>query len=883
MIKNYNEIKNGIPNNRVEELRKKYGSNTLTEEKRKSVIRKYFESFNDPIIRILLISLLLNLVFVIRDGDWYESAGIAVAVFISTFVSTVSEYGSEAAFRKLKNDALNNTCRVIRGGNISTLAVSELVCGDIIRLSAGEKVPADCIMVYGNISADQSALNGESKEIQKKTVSFPFNDDNINWRLDCEYQIFKGSLISAGDCYAMVKRVGDNTFYGNMASEMQAQTRDSPLKLRLSKLAKTLSRIGYAAAVTVALSDFACSVFLGGGINFLSLQVIIQHALHALTLGITIVVVSVPEGLPMMITVVLSSNMFKMMRDNVMVRKLVGIETAGSADIIFTDKTGTITKGNTSVSSVILADGNEFTKVISMKPRLRRLLELSAVFNTGSSISANEIIGGNSTDRAMLAFSNPRTLNPSDFTKSAYVPFDSMYKFSSATVTAKAGEKLIFLKGAPELIIDNCTSYINSDGAVIDLYDRKIINEKISRLTERAVRVIALAISPYPIDKNGRFKDLTLIGIASIKDEVRREALNAVKLLRSAGIQTVMITGDNKDTAQAVALECGIIKKKGEGMLTGEQIKKMSDNEIKKLLPSLRVISRALPSDKSRLVKLSQETGHIVGMTGDGINDAPALKNADIGFAMGSGTEVAKEAGDIVILDNNISSIAKAVLYGRTIFKNIRKFIVFQLTMNMCAVGVSVIGPFIGIDTPVTVMQMLWINIIMDTLAGLAFAGEPALRSYMKEAPKSRDEAVLDKKMVIQIASMGIYTLGLCIYFLMSSTVRGLFRSSPDGIYFLTAFFALFVFSGIFNCFNARTYSVNIFAHLSKNITFLIIMGSVSVIQILIINSGLSIFRTVPLTLGEFRCVILMALSVIPVNMIIKLFLKFTKRGNKKI
>ncbi len=881
MIKNYNEIKKGLSKSEIEESRKKYGSNTITEEKPKSILRKYFESFSDPIIRILLISLALNLVFVIRDGDWYESVGIALAVFISTFVSTISEYGSEAAFRKLKSEAFDTECRVIRNGQITNALASDLVFNDLIRLSAGEKVPADCIMVYGSISADQSALNGESKEIQKTAVSFPFSDSNIQWKLEDKHQLFKGSLITEGDGYAIIKRVGDNTFYGNMATEMQSETRESPLKLRLEKLARTLSRIGYAAAVIVALSDLICSVLIGGNISSLSLPLILQHTFHALTLGITIVVVSVPEGLPMMITVVLSSNMFKMMKDNVMVRKLVGIETAGSTDIIFTDKTGTITKGNTSVTSFILANGTEYTKVISMKPRLRRLIELSAVFNTGSSISQNEIIGGNSTDRAMLAFSNPRTLNPSDFIKSAYIPFDSMYKFSSASVTAKAGEKIIFVKGAPELIIDNCVSYIDQDGKELDMYDKKIIKDKISKLTEKASRIIALAISAHPIDKSGRFKELTLIGIASIKDEVRREASTAIKLLNSAGIQTVMITGDNKDTAQAVALECGIIKKQGEGVLTGDELKRMSDNDIKKALPSLRVISRALPSDKSRLVKLSQERGHVVGMTGDGINDAPALKKADIGFAMGSGTEVAKEAGDIVILDNNISSIAKAVLYGRTIFKNIRKFIVFQLTMNMCAVGVSIIGPFIGIDTPVTVMQMLWINIIMDTLAGLAFAGEPALKSYMKEAPKKRDEAVLDRKMIVQIASMGIYTLGMCIYFLVSSSVREQFRSSPDGIYFLTAFFALFVFSGIFNCFNARTYSVNIFSHLSKNITFLIILGSVCVIQIFIINSGLSVFRTVPLTLSEFKAVILMAVSVIPVNIAVKLILRFSKRRKK--
>ena len=307
----------------------------------------------------------------------------------------------------------------------------------------------------------------------------------------------------------------------------------------------------------------------------------------------------------------------------------------------------------------------------------------------------------------------------------------------------------------------------------------------------------------------------------------------------------------------------------------------MSDDEIKRRLPFIRVVARALPSDKSRLVRLSQELGLVTGMTGDGINDAPALKKADVGFAMGSGTEVAKEAGDIVILDDNIASIAKAVLYGRTIFKSIRKFIIFQLTMNLCAVGVSLIGPFIGIDTPVTVIQMLWINIIMDTLAGLAFAGEPPLAEYMNEPPKRRGEPVLNRYMLHQILCMGIFTVILCVSFLKLPRIHLLFRYAGDPIYFMTAFFALFIFAGVFNSFNARTYRINLFSHLRKNPLFLIIMTMVAVIQLLLIYYGGSLFRTAGLTLGELRTVLLIAFLVVPADCIRKLVLRlFGRKGN---
>lgn len=367
---------------------------------------------------------------------------------------------------------------------------------------------------------------------------------------------------------------------------------------------------------------------------------------------------------------------------------------------------------------------------------------------------------------------------------------------------------------------------------------------------------------------------LTLIGVAILSDRVRREAKNAVKSLRGAGIHVVMVTGDNIETARHIAEECGIIGGEVDLCITASELARLGDMRLRELLPRIGVIARALPSDKSRLVRVSQEAELVVGMTGDGINDAPALRRADIGFAMGGGTQVAKEAGDIIILDGNLASIARAVLYGRNIFRSIRKFIALQLTMNFSAVAVSMIGPFIGYDAPVTVVQMLWINIIMDTLGGLAFAGEAALPSCMKEKPKRRDEPILCGYMVSEIVWLGSFTTALSIYFLKSPSVISSFRYDENNIYLLTAFFALFIFASVFNCFNARTDSLNLLRGLPRNRAFLGIMFSVCALQIGFVYLGGSVLRTAPLTWEELRFTLLLALSVFPADLARKAFLR---------
>lgn len=891
----------GLTPEEVTRSRELHGSNELTQKKRQSFFRQYLSSFGDPIIKILLVALAINVIFLFRHFDWYESAGIAIAVFLATFVSTLSEYGSESAFSKLQEEAAKSQCRVRRNGRVVALPVGEIVVGDLIYLQAGERIPADGILISGRLALDQSALNGESREAVKEPGENAASGDLLS-----RSGLFRGAIVCSGDGIMLVQQVGDATFYGGLAREVQEETRESPLKVRLAGLARTISRLGYIAAALVAGADLFHSFIMDQGFEaarilaqFQQPSLVFSHILHALTLAITVVVVAVPEGLPMMITVVLSSNMRRMLKDHVLVRKLVGIETSGSLNILFTDKTGTLTKGKLEVSRFVDGSGGEYRDAASLRRKkvLWDMTRLSCYYNNESMPSAGEVLGGNATDRALMSYILGRQTLPNGYTVTSHIPFDSARKWSAAEISAGSDpdarllrglfgpdtRHVTLIKGAPEKLLGACDRYIDNKGSLRPLDSGMLLRAAWSEMTGHAMRVLALAVSESPVSEQGGFSHLVLVGLVGIRDEVRPEARGAISQVRQAGVQVVMMTGDNRETAAAIARSAGLLEANSppEAVLTSSELENLTDGEIKSRLPNLRVVARAMPADKSRLVRLAQEMGLVAGMTGDGINDAPALKKADVGFAMGSGTEVAKEAGDIVILDDNFASIAKAILYGRTIFKSIRKFIIFQLTMNLCAVGISIVGPFIGIDTPVTVIQMLWINIIMDTLAGLAFAGEPPLQEYMKEPPKRRDEPVLNKYMLNQILCMGLFTIALSVAFLKLDWVKPLFRYGSDPIYLMTAFFALFIFTGIFNSFNARTHRVNLFAHIHRNPAFVGIMAMVAIIQLVLIYYGGSLFRTAGLTPRELLLVLVIAFLVVPADGLRKLFLRLNHRkGN---
>ncbi|MDD4715518.1 MAG: calcium-translocating P-type ATPase, PMCA-type [Oscillospiraceae bacterium] len=879
----------GLSSREVSKSKELYGDNHLVAYKKHSFFREFLQNFGDPIIKILLVALVVNIVIRLRDFNWYESVGIALAILISTFVSTLSEYGSESAFEKLQEDALKTKCRVKRVEGLFELSVSEVVVGDYVLLQAGDRIPADGIITSGQLYVDQSPLNGESKEAYKAPEAGERPEGNTGFK--SKNHLFRGCIVCSGEAIMLVKNVGTNTFYGTIARDVQEAPRESPLKLRLGKLAASISKFGYVGAVLVAAADLFQSIVLANQFQ-LSAILLCLHTpkelagclIHAATLAISVIVVAIPEGLPLMITVVLSSNMKRMLKDNVLVRKLVGIETSGNLNILFTDKTGTLTKGKLKADSFFTGNGTKYESFSKLrKTKLGEWLKLSSVYNTGASVSRKNgksfAIGGNATERALLEFVLEDVNNRENLSVVSSVPFQSLNKYSGVQV--KGARNATLVKGAPELILANCTHFFDEDGTKRSLIYMDRLNKIMKEMTGKAVRLLAVAVSDQPLRPGALNSGLILVGIVGIRDQVRREAAKAIRQVHQAGIQVVMITGDNKETAEAIAREIGLIKGPNDrAVLTSGELKKMSDSQLKQRLPDLRVVARAVPADKSRLVAAAQELGLVAGMTGDGINDAPALKKADVGFSMGSGTEVAKEASDIVILDDDFSSISQAVLYGRTIFKSIRKFIVFQLTINVCAVGISIIGPFIGVASPITVVQMLWVNMVMDTLAGLAFAGEAPLKEYMQEPPKRRDEPIINKYMYNQILVAGLYITALCILFLKLPAIQEMYDYGTGNGYFMTAFFAMFIFAGVFNSFNARTTRLNLLAHIWRNKGFMAIMLFVTTVQMLIIYFGGSIFRTTGLTFGELQFVLLLSFTVIPVDFIRKIIVGTSWRGN---
>ena len=883
------QVRYGLTEQEVEISRRTHGSNVLTEKKKKGFWRRYLSSFSDPIIRILLGALVLNLVISYREINWFEIGGILLAVLFSTLVSTLSESGSEAAFRRLVEQGAEEKCRVRRAGAVEAVPVSDLVVGDIVLLEAGERVPADGILLCGEITVDQSALNGESIDVKKRAKEDLTDDEKSI--LDRENSVGRGSLVTAGACEMQISAVGDRTYYGQAAAELQGETRPSPLKHRLSALASAISFVGYVAAGMVAFAYLFYSFFIEAHMDpteirarLSDLRFVFSELLHALTMAVSVLVVAVPEGLPMMITVVLSSNTKRMLRDHVIVRKLVGIETAGSLNVLFTDKTGTLTEGKMKAVEWCFGTGERcHASEVRRLKKIKDRLAASMILNNSASYSgAGEIVGGNATDRAVLAFA--RGISDGILPKiRERQPFDSERKYSATVVEhTKEGKKEVLFKGAPELLLAHATHYFGSDGerhvANASFYAR--IKQAQKEAASSSYRILAFALKADSEDTT-HLDGLTFLGLLCLRDRVRREVPSAIAEAHTAGVQVVMITGDNPMTARAVAEECGILTGQWNEVLSGTDLRGMSDAELKRRLPRLAVVARAVPTDKTRLVRLTQELGLVAGMTGDGVNDAPALKQADVGFAMGSGTEVAREAGDILISDNNFASIARAILYGRTIFDSIRKFILFQLTMNLSAVGICLIGPFIGIEEPVTVTQMLWVNMIMDTLGGLAFAGEPPRRSYMRQPPKSRDAKLITKEALCRILSSGFFTVALCIWFLKSAYV-GYRLSYAGDAYRLSAFFAMFIFCGIFISFNSRTSRIHLFSGLSGNKPFIAIMALISAMQLLFIYCGGEAFRTVPLKGTDLAFAILTALAVVPADFVWKLVLRQMRKTKKR-
>ena len=829
----------GLTDSQVQANREKFGTNALTELPRDPLLTKFLDSLKDPMIIILLCALAIQVVlFFLGRAEWFEPVGILIAVLIASGVSSITEYQQEqkASLLKAQQEA-GETTKVIRNASIHEVHVSEVVTEDIVFLQAGDKIPADGIIIDGSVKVDQSALNGETEEAEK--IPNPDNKFYDTKDLLNKYYVYRGTVVVSGECYMKVSVVGDKTLFGELALEVQEAARKTPLQVKLGKLAHQISVFGYTGA-TAIFAGILLRTLMSGNLppdSYAWIRLIVD----AITVAVTIVVCAVPEGLPMLTSMLMSFQSMQMAGDNVLVRKLNGLETAGSLNILFSDKTGTITEGRLTIAEIARPDAKVYKTIDEIPAAELDDIIAGAGVNNSASIGDGQVIGGNSTDRALMGFflGHDEIVRKIESRKKDIKNFEA-FNSDKKTSTVEFSNGTKYIKGAPEKIIAQCTN----------IPSVKKLDEYINTQAGRAMRLLAIA--------KDSGMGMELVCVLSIRDNVRKEAVDAIRQVRSAGIQVIMVTGDRKETAAAIAKEAGLITSDNEIAMTSQEMAAKTDDELKAILPNLRVISRALPSDKSRLVKIAQELNLVVGMTGDGVNDSPALKKADVGFAMGSGTEVAKEAGDITILDDNFKSIAKAILYGRTMFKSIRKFLVFQLTVNVSAVAICFIGPMFGENMILTVIQLLLINLAMDTLAAIAFGTEPPRDRYMNEKPIPRDESIITRPMLTDILIGAAYITCICLAVLFVPKVRGLF-GNVDMMYLKTALFAVFMMSITFNGLGMAS---------SRNCVLTMLF--IFVLQWVFIEYGGEVLSVEALSLDSWLNCFVLAILVIPFKILIR-------------
>lgn len=863
---------NGLTKEEVARSYQEHGNNALSSKETETFLSILIGAFDDPWIKVLLFGLALKTVINIAcminpslgHADWIEVVSLIAAIGLSTGVASFSEWKNGKEFNSLQEQASKIVVKVYRDGHLHELNIDELVIGDVVQLRAGDQIPADGIILDGTLKVNQASLNGESEDANKYALGdnpMPSADDTFN-----EFILLRGSYVTEGEAVMEVTTIGDNTMLGSINVAIQEDGKESPSTEKLSRLAGQIGVMGSTGAIGYLVIN---AILVSGLINTVARPdnwffFIIQLIMYA----VTIVIMAVPEGLPMMLAMVASMNSRRLLAENILVRKPASTETAGYINILFSDKTGTITEGVLKLVDVLQADGTTYTTgdteglPFEIAPAsLKEELKIGLGLNNDSVISDGVAIDSNQTDRSLMTFLYSYGLVPesreSVVSKEA---FTSATKFAS--VTLGSGET--YIKGAPEIILSGVTKYIKKDGSVGDFTPE--IAEKFNSASieqaNRSMRVLAIVKQVAGVK--------TLIAGVCIRDNVRQGIKETVRVMNEAGVTVVMVTGDRKETAVAIAKEAGIYKSTDDVVLTHDELANLSDEEVKALLPRLKVVSRALPLDKKRLVNLAQEIDLVAGMTGDGVNDAPSLKAADIGFSMGDGTQAAQESSDVVILNNSLTSIEKAVLYGRTMTESVKKFIIFQLTVNVTTIALALIGPLVGFKEPFTIIQILWINLIMDTLAALAFGEEPTLERYMKRPPIGRKENILTGYMKSAIGVAGLFITVVSTMLLANLFNLQQMLDLHDSKEVLTFMFTFFIYAVIFNSLNTRSHGFNVFEHIGRNKRFIYVMVSIAIVQSLIIQFGGEVFNTVPMDLKHFGMALGLAFLIIPVDMIRK-------------
>ena len=868
---NKEELMRGLSDSQVNKSKQDFGTNALAKKETESLWSMFIGAFDDIWIKVLCAALVMKIVISVigvfvpalaGENDVVEIISIVLAIALATGFSTLSEYRNSSRSEALQEEYNKTYAKVMRNGKLVNILTSEIVKGDTILVQAGDKVPTDGVLFEGHIKVSQAALNGESRD-EDKTAA-----DNLDEAESTDYasanKIFMGSVVTSGEGYMVATVIGDASELGKinkaLTDDNEEDERKDTSSLKLEVVAAGIGKLGVSAAAIAGVLDVVLNLIRTD--EPVTVVFVLLLVAEAVMLMASIVIMAVPEGLPMMNSLVQSMNTESMYKKNILVSHKAAFSDSAYMNVLFSDKTGTITQGNLSLVEFITGDG----KIVDHIPN-QEFIE-AITLNNLAKISEGKPIGSNNMDRALLGYALEHGYDDSknDPDKVADISgFDSEKK--CATVTLKNG--LVYWKGATENIIGKVTHYMLPSGEEKEFTaaDKKAVEDQMLAQAKRTMKLLSVA-------KIADGKTV-LMAVLCLRDNVRTDAVETVEILNNAGIQVVMVTGDAEETAVAIAKEAGILKdEKNDVVLTHEELEQMSDEELKKKLPNLRVVSRAKPLDKKRLVSISQQLDNVCGMTGDGVNDAPALKQADIGFAMGDGTAVAQEAGDVVILNNSLTSIKDCVLNSRTMSKSVGKFLIFQLTVNISTLLMNIIAPILGWTEPFSIVQILWINLIMDTLAAMAFGGEPILDRYMNEKPALRKDNILTTYIKSAIGTSSVFiTLGSI---LILENIGGITDFvTPAGcadpeLYEKTFMFAFFIYSIIFNSLNTRSEKFNVFEHIRENKNFIIVMGAIFVLQTVIIEIGGQVFSTTTLNAKALFVSVLLAVLIIPVDMVRK-------------
>ena len=871
----------GLTSAEVQASKNTHGDNRLSSKEANSLLSIFIEAFQDQWILILLAALGLKIIFnfvgmifpAIGEANWYEAISLIFAILMSTGFSAISQYRNEQKFNTLQEEASKTNAKVYRDGKLKEVLVDNIVKGDQILLQSGDKVPVDGIILEGKLKVNQAVLNGESEDAKKLPLGDQEEPDSSD--LFTELKVFRGTVVTSGEAVMEATQIGDNTVLGSINTSLQEDSKDSPSKEKLNQLAGNIGVLGYSAGGAYSVINLVLGFIALNKANNLNGGSIFLLIIETILFAVTIIIMAVPEGLPMMLALVSAMNSGRLLAQNILVRHPDTIETAGYMNILFSDKTGTITEGKLSVVDFFLADGTLYAATgetdapdfDTISDSLKAEMINGIGLNNDAMIADGNAVGSNATDRALLDFLIGRdSLNFDTNSITEKQQFNSATKFAS--VTTNDGKT--YIKGAPEFILNDCYYYLDKYGHKQNFTDdiKTHFQELSLEQANRSMRLLAI------LNTNGN--DKVLIGIVCIRDNVRSSIKQTVETMNRAGVQVVMVTGDRKETAVAIAKEAGIVTGENDLVLTHDELTALSNQELKQKLPFLKVVSRALPMDKKRLIEAAQDLDMVAGMTGDGVNDSPALKSADVGFSMGDGTEVAREASDIVILNNSLTSIEKAVLYGRTMSKSVSKFIIFQLTVNVTTIAMSLLSPLLGLKEPFTIIQILWINLIMDTLAALAFGEEPTLDRYMNEKPVAKKANILTGYMKSAIGVASVFITVVCLAILKNvGGIQDFITNGTGNFEMVTTFtFTVFIYAVIFNSLNTRSNGFNVFEHISENKKFSIVMISIVVVQTLIIQFGGKVFSTVPMDIHHYIVALLIAVLIIPADFIRKALTK---------